>query len=240
MHYVIGLLGLRINSWDMRASQQVHIFVENGSSCSSSWSSMDILGLLRISSEGNRYLLMLKDVFSKWLEAIPLSGTTNEKVLRTGGLRSGPAAVELGTRILFLLSLRLRKTMFLPHHHQSRATPPPLRLPLPLTTRLPPSPATRIHKGRNGRLLQILLTPRRTEPPPRVPQTTRNGLLNLAFHPAPMRMRLPLCSRGDEGPPAQTTLGNTGLARQTDMGTRNANFGTASSPSWDGDLSSPF
>ena len=44
--------------------------------------SMDILGLLRVSLEGNKYLLTLKDVFSKWFEAIPLSGTTSEKVLR--------------------------------------------------------------------------------------------------------------------------------------------------------------
>ena len=44
--------------------------------------SMDILGPLRVSSEGNRYLLTLKDVFSKWFEAIPLSHTTSEKVLR--------------------------------------------------------------------------------------------------------------------------------------------------------------
>ena len=42
---------------------------------------MEILCLLRVSSEGNRYLLMLKDVFSKWFEAIPLSSTTSEKVL---------------------------------------------------------------------------------------------------------------------------------------------------------------
>ena len=44
--------------------------------------SMDVLGPLRVSSEGNKYLLTLKDVFSKWFEAIPLSGTTSEKVLR--------------------------------------------------------------------------------------------------------------------------------------------------------------
>ena len=44
--------------------------------------SMDILGPLRASSEGNRYLLTLKDVFSKWFEAIPLNRTTSEKVLR--------------------------------------------------------------------------------------------------------------------------------------------------------------
>ena len=44
--------------------------------------SMDILGPLRASSEGNRYLLTLKDVFSKWFEAVPLNRTTSEKVLR--------------------------------------------------------------------------------------------------------------------------------------------------------------
>ena len=44
--------------------------------------SMDVLGPLRASSEGHRYLLMLKDVFSKWFEAIPLSNMTSEKVLR--------------------------------------------------------------------------------------------------------------------------------------------------------------
>ena len=44
--------------------------------------SMDVLGPLRASSEGHRYLLTLKDVFSKWFEAIPLSNTTSEKVLR--------------------------------------------------------------------------------------------------------------------------------------------------------------
>ena len=44
--------------------------------------SMDVLGPLRASSEGHRYLLTLKDVFSKWFEAIPLSSTTSEKVLR--------------------------------------------------------------------------------------------------------------------------------------------------------------
>ena len=44
--------------------------------------SMGILGPLHVSSEGNRYLLMLKDVFSKWFEAIPLNSTTGEKVLR--------------------------------------------------------------------------------------------------------------------------------------------------------------
>ena len=45
--------------------------------------SMDILGPLRASLEGHRYLLTLKDVFSKWFEAIPLSNPTSEKVLRT-------------------------------------------------------------------------------------------------------------------------------------------------------------
>ena len=40
------------------------------------------MGPLRASSEGHRYLLTLKDVFSKWFEAIPLSNTTSEKVLR--------------------------------------------------------------------------------------------------------------------------------------------------------------
>ena len=44
--------------------------------------SMDILGPLRASSEGHRYLLTLKEVFSKWFEAIPLSNTTSDKVLR--------------------------------------------------------------------------------------------------------------------------------------------------------------
>ena len=43
--------------------------------------SMDVLGPLRTSSEGHRYLLTLKDVFSKWFEAIPLRNTANEKVL---------------------------------------------------------------------------------------------------------------------------------------------------------------
>ena len=44
--------------------------------------SMDVVGPLRASSEGHRYLLTLKDVFSKWFEAIPLSNTTSQKVLR--------------------------------------------------------------------------------------------------------------------------------------------------------------
>ena len=44
--------------------------------------SMDVLGPLRASSEGHRYLLTLKNIFSKWFEAIPLSNTTSEKVLR--------------------------------------------------------------------------------------------------------------------------------------------------------------
>ena len=44
--------------------------------------SMDVLGPLRAISEGHRYLLTLKDVFSKWFEAIPLSNTSSEKVLR--------------------------------------------------------------------------------------------------------------------------------------------------------------
>ena len=44
---------------------------------------MDILGLLRVRSEGHRYLLTLKDVFSKWFEAVPLSNTTSDKVLHT-------------------------------------------------------------------------------------------------------------------------------------------------------------
>ena len=44
--------------------------------------SMDVMGPLCASSEGHRYLLTLKDVFSKWFEAIPLSNTTSEKVLR--------------------------------------------------------------------------------------------------------------------------------------------------------------
>ena len=44
--------------------------------------SMDIFGPLRASSEGHHYLLALKDVFSKWFEAIPLSNTTSDKVLR--------------------------------------------------------------------------------------------------------------------------------------------------------------
>ena len=43
---------------------------------------MDILGPLHASSEGNRYLLTLKDIFSKWFEAVPLKRTTSEKVLR--------------------------------------------------------------------------------------------------------------------------------------------------------------
>ena len=40
--------------------------------------SMDILGPLCASSEGHRYLLTLKDVFSKWFEAIPFSNTTSD------------------------------------------------------------------------------------------------------------------------------------------------------------------
>ena len=44
--------------------------------------SIDVLGHLRASWEVHRYLLTLKDVFSKWFEAIPLSNTTSEKVLR--------------------------------------------------------------------------------------------------------------------------------------------------------------
>ena len=44
--------------------------------------SMDHLGPLRASSEGHRYLLTLKDVFTKWFEAIPLRNTTSEQVLR--------------------------------------------------------------------------------------------------------------------------------------------------------------
>ena len=44
--------------------------------------SMDILGPLCVSSEGNWYLLRLKDIFSKWFEVIPLNSTTSEKVLR--------------------------------------------------------------------------------------------------------------------------------------------------------------
>ena len=43
---------------------------------------MDVVGPLRASSEGRRYLLTLKDVFSKWFEAIPLSNTTSKKVLQ--------------------------------------------------------------------------------------------------------------------------------------------------------------
>ena len=43
---------------------------------------MDVLGPLRASSDGHRYLLTLKDVFSKWFEAMPLSNTTSEKVLQ--------------------------------------------------------------------------------------------------------------------------------------------------------------
>ena len=44
--------------------------------------SMDVLWPLRASSEGHRHLLTLKDVFSKWFEAVPLSNTTSEKVLQ--------------------------------------------------------------------------------------------------------------------------------------------------------------
>ena len=44
--------------------------------------SMDIVGPFRQSSTGNRYLLTLKDVFSKWLEAIPLATTTSQQVIR--------------------------------------------------------------------------------------------------------------------------------------------------------------
>ena len=44
--------------------------------------SMDVLGPLRASSECHRYLLTLKNIFSKWFEAVPLSNTTSEKVLR--------------------------------------------------------------------------------------------------------------------------------------------------------------
>ena len=43
--------------------------------------SMNVLGPLRASSDGHCYLLTLKDVFSKWFEAMPLSNTTSEKVL---------------------------------------------------------------------------------------------------------------------------------------------------------------
>ena len=43
--------------------------------------SMDVLGPLRASSEVHHYLLTLKDVFSKWFEAIPLSSINSEKVL---------------------------------------------------------------------------------------------------------------------------------------------------------------
>jgi len=34
---------------------------------------MDILGLLPISSSGNRYLLVVVDCFTKWVDAFPLS-----------------------------------------------------------------------------------------------------------------------------------------------------------------------
>ena len=44
--------------------------------------SMDFQGQLLASSEGHWYLLMLKDVFSKWFEAIPLRNTTSKQVLR--------------------------------------------------------------------------------------------------------------------------------------------------------------
>ena len=44
--------------------------------------SIDVMGPLRASSEGHRYLLTLKDVFSKWFEAIPHRNTTSKKVLR--------------------------------------------------------------------------------------------------------------------------------------------------------------
>ena len=44
--------------------------------------SMDVMGPLRASTEGNRYLLTLKDVFSKWFEAIPLKTTTSANVLK--------------------------------------------------------------------------------------------------------------------------------------------------------------
>ena len=44
--------------------------------------SMDVMGPLRASTEGNRYLLTLKDVFSKWFEAIPLKTTTSANVIK--------------------------------------------------------------------------------------------------------------------------------------------------------------
>ena len=43
--------------------------------------SMDVLGPVRASYEGHRYLHNRKDVFSKWFEAIPLRNTASKKVL---------------------------------------------------------------------------------------------------------------------------------------------------------------
>ena len=68
---------------DQKAPKQKEVYrpsVQAGASFQV-WS-MDILGPLRASSEGNRYLLTLKEVFSKWFEAVPLSSTTSDKVLR--------------------------------------------------------------------------------------------------------------------------------------------------------------
>ena len=147
--------------------------------------------------------------------------------------------------------------------HQTIATLPPWPPPRPQPTLLLPIPATRAHQvlpipatmshqGRSKNFLWIRHTPKHTKPPSRVhpttrsgpsdldsPPPTRGGPSDLDSPPALMKTTTPLRDRGDGDPQTPTTPANTGLNWQTDTGTRNASFGTVSSPSWDGGLSSP-
>ena len=43
---------------------------------------MDILGPFPVSDNGNRYVVMLVDQFTKWVEAYPLPDQTAERVAR--------------------------------------------------------------------------------------------------------------------------------------------------------------
>ena len=153
------------------------------------------------------------------------------RLLLTGARGSTPAAVRPKKKVLLLLFPRPRKTTSSPPRRQLRVTPQLQTLHLPLLIRPLPSQTKVVPRAKSEHLLQTLLTPGYTGPPPQALPTTRSGPLNLAFHPAPTRMSLHLHDHGDACPPTPITPGHIELTQLTGIGTQSVNCGTASSPS---------